>query len=118
MSSPALRLPPSGGAPHRHPGFLSRGQRLWPCQLRDPAGGEPRTGWVHHLSSRGLALFVDCQLPPDRTFEVLLLNPQATFSLRQPLTIRRCDRLAGGSWFAAGAFPEALRPEQIRPFLT
>jgi hypothetical protein len=65
-----------------------------------------------------VALFVESHLPPEQTFEVLLLNLQATFSLRQPLTIRRCDRLAGGSWFVAGAFPQALRPEQIRPFLT
>jgi hypothetical protein len=117
MMSPPAR-PPKGAPSGPHPAFRSRPQRLWPCQLHHGDGAAAGTAWVHHLSARGVSLFADFAPSQEGPVEVLLVNLQATFALRQPLTISRCDRLAGGTWFVAGTFPEPLRPDEIRPFLT
>src|SRR5262245_18611190 len=118
MAPPPLTLPPPGAQRDRPSGFYPRAPRVWPCQYRSAADEASRNGWVHHLSPRGLTLYVDRDCLPGQTIEVLLLNPQATYLLRLSITVTRCDPLAGGYWLVAGAFPEILSPQEIRPFLT
>lgn len=105
-------------APPPHRNAHARPSRPWTCSLHERPDSTGRIAWVQRVAPQGLLLFVEQPYLAGQTFEVLLVNPQATYLLRQSVTIERCERVAGGGWILTANFARVLRPEEFRPFLT
>lgn len=90
--------------------------RLTPCTIRTAAGVET-PGWVHNLSVGGGGLLAGHSAAPGTLLTVLFINAAHTFALSAELRVVRCYRVVNGDYYLGGPFTQALRYDEILPFL-
>ena len=92
--------------------------RLTPCIIRVAGDAEEFSGWVHNLSVRGAGLLCARPFAAGELLTVLFINAAHTFALSAEVRVIRGYRVVNGDHFIGGQFPQALRYDELLPFMT
>ncbi|HVS40237.1 MAG TPA: hypothetical protein VMS17_32060 [Gemmataceae bacterium] len=90
---------------------------MTPCVIRTAGDDEEYPGWIHNLCVGGAGLL--CCRPFDNgaVLTVLFINAAHTFALSAELRVVRGYRIVNGDYFLGGQFTQALRYDELLPFM-
>ena len=88
-----------------------------PCLFETADGADRISAWVYDVSTRGIAILAQQDVPPGTTLRTLLVNAAHTCALPVEVEVVRCLRAAHGNFLLGGTFTQSLRHEELVPFI-
>jgi hypothetical protein len=90
---------------------------ITPCLIRHDGAERATAAWVHNLSIQGVGLLTNRPFPAGAQVSVMLINTAHTCAMSAQAVVARSLRLVNGDYYLGCRFDQALRYDQITPFL-